>query len=56
MVKDLITEALQTLHLQHGKDLKEVAQYLKMKYRVEVGLLVLQSRLKKVLLEEKAVA
>ena len=56
MAKDLITEALQTIHLQHGKDLKEVAQYLKMKYRVDVEPLLLQSRLKKLLLEEKAVA
>ena len=56
MDKDLITDALQTIHLQHGKDLKEVAQYLTMKYRIEVELLVLQNRLKKLLQEEKAVA
>lgn len=56
MSKDLINQALQTIHLQHGKNLKEVVQYLNMKYRVDVELMVLQSRLKKMLLEEKAVA
>jgi hypothetical protein len=56
MEKDLITEALQTIHLQNGKDLKEVSQYLNMKYRVDADLLVLQKRLKKIILEEKAVA
>ncbi|MEB2774949.1 hypothetical protein SYJ56_06505 [Algoriphagus sp. D3-2-R+10] len=56
MEKDLITQALQMIHLRNGKDLKEVSQYLNMKYRVDVDPLVLQSRLKKLILEEKAVA
>ncbi|WP_425637179.1 hypothetical protein ACPUEN_17265 [Algoriphagus yeomjeoni] len=56
MAKDLITEALQTIHLQHGKDLKEVGQYLNMKYRIDVEPVVLQKRLQKMLQEEKAVA
>ena len=56
MEKDLITQALQTIHLQNGKDLKEVMQYLNMKYRIDIDALVLQSRLKKMILEEKAVA
>ncbi|MEP0710797.1 hypothetical protein [Algoriphagus sp.] len=56
MQKDLITQALQQLHLQNGKDLKEVSQYLTMKYRIDADDLVLKSRLKKMLEEEKAVA
>ncbi|MDR7132068.1 hypothetical protein J2X69_004434 [Algoriphagus sp. 4150] len=56
MEKDLIAQALQTIHLQNGKDLKEVAQYLNMKYRIDADTLVLRSRLKKMILEEKAVA
>lgn len=56
MEKDLITQAVQTIHLQNGKDLKEVIQYLNMKYRIDIDALVLQSRLKKMILEEKAVA
>lgn len=56
MEKDLITQAIQTIHLQNGRDLKEVAQYLNMKYRIDADTLVLQKRLKKMLLGEKAVA
>ncbi|MEB2786246.1 hypothetical protein [Algoriphagus persicinus] len=56
MEKDLITQALQTIHLQHGKDLTEVSQYLNMRYRVDVEPLVLQRRLKKMMQEAKAVA
>jgi len=56
MEKDLITQALQTIHLQNGKDLKEVSQYLNMKYRIDADHMILQKRLKKMLLEEKAVA
>tara|TARA_R110002020_G_scaffold169337_6_gene358477 strand:+ start:521 stop:691 length:171 start_codon:yes stop_codon:yes gene_type:complete len=56
MEKDLITQALQVIHLQNGKDLKEVAQYLNMKHRIDADPLVLESRLKKMLLDEKAVA
>jgi hypothetical protein len=56
MQKDLITQALQMIHLQNGKDLKEVTQYLNMKYRIDADILVLEDRLKKLILEEKAVA
>ncbi|SFB48102.1 hypothetical protein [Algoriphagus aquimarinus] len=56
MEKDLITQALQAIHLQNGKDLQEVTQYLNMKYRIDIDPLVLQERLKKMILEEKAVA
>ena len=56
MEKDLITQALQTIHLQNGKDLKEVTQYLNMKYRIDADILVLEDRLKKLIQEEKAVA
>jgi len=56
MEKDLITQALQTIHLQNGKNLIEVSQYLNMKYRIDAEPLVLEHRLKKLLLEEKAVA
>ncbi|PZX59606.1 hypothetical protein LV84_00814 [Algoriphagus ratkowskyi] len=56
MEKDLITQALQTIHLQNGKDLKEVSQYLNMKYRIDTDILLLEDRLKKLIQEEKAVA
>lgn len=56
MNKDLITGAIQAIHLQNGKDLKEVSQYLNLKYRIDADLLVLQKRLQKMLQEEKAVA
>lgn len=56
MEKDLITQAIQTIHLQAGKDLQEVAQYLKLKYRIDVDFLVLKNRLAKILMEEKSVA
>lgn len=56
MERDLITLALQNLCIQLGKDPKEVHQYLLMKYRMDVDLLVLQKRLEKILSEEKAVA
>lgn len=56
MERDLITLSLQLVHLQNGQDLKEVQQYLKLKYRIDVDLAVLQHRLEKLLLEEKAVA
>lgn len=56
MEKDLITQAIQTIYLQNGKDLKEVSQYLNLKYRIDAEPLVLQKRLQKMLQEEKAVA
>ncbi|MCE7056867.1 hypothetical protein LZF95_19455 [Algoriphagus sp. AGSA1] len=56
MEKDLITQALQSIYIQNGKDLKEVMQYLTMKHRIDVDPAVLQMRLRKIILEEKAVA
>lgn len=56
MEKDLITQALQSIHIQNGKDLKEVMQYLTMKHRIDVDPEVLQMRLSKIVHEEKAVA
>lgn len=56
MEKDLITQALQTIHVQNGKDLKEVSQYLNMKHRIDTDPVILKKRLKKMILEEKAVA
>lgn len=56
MEKDLINLALYSFCIQNANSITEVAQYLKMKHRLEVELLVLQKRLDKILLEEKAVA
>jgi len=56
MNRDLILTALQEIVLQDGKDLKEVQQYLRMRYRIEADELVLKRRLEKILQTEKAVA
>lgn len=56
MNRDLINLALQEIVLRDVKDLKEVQQYLRMKYRIEVDQLVLEKRLQKLLQTEKAVA
>lgn len=56
MDRDLISMALQEIVLREGKDLKEVQQYLRMKYRIEADDLVLNRRLEKMLQTEKAVA
>lgn len=56
MDRDLITLALQEIVLQDGKDLKEVQQYLRMKYRIEAEDVVLRRRLETILQTEKAVA
>jgi len=56
MEKDLITQALQTIFIQNGKDLTEVQQYLNLKYRMNVDELVLQQRINKLVTEKKAVA
>jgi hypothetical protein len=56
MENDLIILALQDICIRDNKELKEVHQYLLMKYRMDVDLLVLQRRLEKILSEEKAVA
>ncbi|MBN7813560.1 hypothetical protein J0A68_21575 [Algoriphagus sp. H41] len=56
MEPDLISAALRELVLRDGKSLKEVQQYLRMKYRLEADELVLKRRLEKMLQAEKAVA
>jgi len=56
MERDLITQSLQQIHLQNGQDLKEVQHYLSLKYRIDADYAILQQRLEKLLLEEKAVA
>lgn len=56
MNRDLISIALQEFVLRDGKELKEVQQYLRMKYRLDADLLVLKRRLGKMLQTEKAVA
>ncbi len=56
MEKGIITQAIQQICFQNGKDLAEVSQYLKMKYKIDTDLQVLQKRLSKLLSEEKAVA
>lgn len=56
MNRDLITLALQEFVLRDGKELNEVQQYLRMKYRIEADQVVLKKRLEKLLQTEKAVA
>lgn len=56
MERDLIFIALQEVVLRDGKDLKEVQQYLRMRYRLDADELVLKKRLEKILQTEKAVA
>ena len=56
MERDLITLALQDMVLKEGKELSEVQQYLRMRYRIEVDPTILSKRMKKLTQEEKAVA
>jgi len=56
MENDLITLALQDICIRDSKELQEVHQYLLMKYRMEVDLVILQRRYEKLLSQEKAVA
>lgn len=56
MNRDLITLALQEFVLRDGKELNEVQQYLRMKYRLDADQLVLKRRLETMLQTEKAVA
>ncbi len=56
MNRDLISLALQEFVLRDGKELPEVQQYLRMKYRLDADQLVLKRRLEKLLQAEKAVA
>lgn len=56
MNRDLITLALLEFVLRDGKELNEVQQYLRMKYRIEADQVVLKKRLEKLLQTEQAVA
>lgn len=56
MNRDIITIALQELVLREGKNMKEVQQYLRMRYSIEADELVLKRRLEKIHQTEKAVA
>ncbi|MBN7814875.1 hypothetical protein [Algoriphagus pacificus] len=56
MERGLINQAIQKICVQEGKEISEAHQYLLMKYRIEVDLLVLKKRYEKMLNEEKAVA
>jgi hypothetical protein len=54
--KDLINSSLHSLCILNAKSITEVAQYLKMKYRLDIDETVLNKRLNNILYEEKAVA
>jgi hypothetical protein len=56
MEKDLINSSLHSLCILNAKSITEVAQYLKMKYRLDIDETVLNKRLNNILYEEKAVA
>jgi hypothetical protein len=56
MEKDLINSSLHSLCIQKAKSITEVAQYLKMKYRLDIEEIVLKKRLNNIISEEKAVA
>ncbi|MDI1324502.1 MAG: hypothetical protein PSV36_17280 [Algoriphagus sp.] len=56
MEEGLINRALKHLVFEKGKDLKEVQQYLLMKFNIEVDNQVLQKRMEKMSNQEKAVA
>ncbi len=56
MENDLITQALKDLHIAQNKSLKDVQNYLSLRYRIDLELRVLEIRLSKIEQEEKAVA
>ncbi|MDN3205217.1 hypothetical protein [Algoriphagus sediminis] len=56
MENDLIIQALKELHLAQQKSLKDVQNYLSMRYRIDLEESVLEIRLRKISQEEKAVA
>lgn len=56
MEEGLINRALKRLVIEDGKDLREVQQYLLMKYKIDVEQPVLQRRLEKMSIHKKAVA
>ncbi len=56
MEEGLINRALKRLVIEEGNHLREVQQYLLMKFKIEVDQSVLQKRLDKMSIQEKAVA
>jgi hypothetical protein len=56
MEKDLINSFLHYLCILNAKSITEAAQYLKMKYRLDIEEIVLKKRLNNIISEEKAVA
>ncbi|NVK49326.1 MAG: hypothetical protein HWE09_06130 [Cyclobacteriaceae bacterium] len=56
MEPGIINKALKQLCIEESKGLAEVAQYLKMRYRIDSDEIVLKKRLEKLLNQEKAVA
>jgi hypothetical protein len=56
MEKDLINSSLHSLCILNAKSITEAAQYLKMKYRLDIEEIVLKKRLNNIISEEKAVA
>ncbi len=56
MENDLITLALKELYFQNQKSLKDVKNYLSLKYKIDLDEAVLELRMSKLSQEEKAVA
>jgi hypothetical protein len=56
MEKDLINSSLHSLCILNAKSISEAAQYLKMRYRLDIEETVLKKRLDNIIQEEKAVA
>lgn len=56
MEEGLINRAIKRLVIEEGNHLREVQQYLLMKFKIEVDQSVLQKRLDKMSIQEKAVA
>ncbi len=56
MEEGLINRALKRFVIEGGTDLREVQQYLLMKFKIDVEHLVLQKRLEKMSTQQKAVA
>lgn len=56
MDEGLINRALKRFVIEEGTDLREVQQYLLMKFKIDVEQSVLQKRLEKMSTQQKAVA
>lgn len=56
MLEGIINRALRKLVVENGADLKEVQQYLLLKFKIEVEQEVLQKRVQKFINSGKAVA